>query len=152
LKYYKNIQVVAPLNYINYHKKDAIELLTKKFGWQEYPQKHFESRFTKFYESFWLYERFGYDVRRVQLSSLILTGQLSRDVALEELKNKPYDPVNIKHDFEYVANKLGISTIELQTYFDMPKRTYRDFKNQEWIYDFGANILRKIGLERGGKR
>ena len=76
LPYLKNIKTFRLLNYINYNKKNAIELLSKNFDWQPYPQKHFESRFTKFYESYWLFERFGYDVRRVQFSSLILTNQM----------------------------------------------------------------------------
>lgn len=152
LKYFKKIQVFSPLNYMPYTKKDAINLLTEKYGWQEYPQKHFESRFTRFYESYWLYEKFGYDVRRVQFASLILTGQMTREEAMEELEQLPYDKENIKHDFEFVANKIGIKPEELQTYFDAPNKSYKDYKNQEWVYDMGATILRKIGLEKGGKR
>lgn len=152
LKYFKGIQVFSPLNYMPYNKKEAIKLLKEKFGWQEYPQKHFESRFTRFYESYWLYEKFGYDVRKVQFSSLILTGQMTREEALNELKKLPYDKENIKHDFEYIANKLGITTDELQSYFELPNKTYKDYKNQEWIYDIGAFILRKLGIEKGGKR
>lgn len=152
LKYFKKIQVFSPLNYMPYNKKDAIKLLSSKFGWQEYPQKHFESRFTRFYESYWLYEKFGYDVRKVQFSSLILTNQMTREEALLQLQNLPYDPENIKHDFEFVANKLGISPRELQEYFDLPNKTYSDYKNQEWIYDIGAAILRYLGIEKGGKR
>lgn len=69
--------------------------LEEKFGYQKYPQKHFEDFFTRWYESYWLYERFGYDVRRVQLSSLILTGQISREKALDILATKPYDVSSI---------------------------------------------------------
>ena len=152
LKYFKKIQVFAPLNYMPYTKKDAVKLLSEKYGWQEYPQKHFESRFTRFYESYWLYEKFGFDVRRVQFASLILTGQMTREEAINELQKLPYDKENIKHDFEFVANKIGITAQELQTYFDAPNKTYKDYKNQEWIYDIGANIMRKLGLEKGGKR
>lgn len=78
LPYVRGIRVLRPLNYIPYIKEEAKALLMKRFGWQPHPQKHFESRFTKFYESYWLPQRFGYDVRRVQYSSLILTGQMSR--------------------------------------------------------------------------
>ena len=152
LKYVKQIQVITPLNFLPYTKRDAINLLTEKFGWQEYPQKHFESRFTRFYESYWLYEKFGFDVRKVQFSSLILTGQMTREEALIELEQLPYDVDNIKHDFEFVANKIGISKEELKSYFDAPNATYKDFKNQEWIYDAGAWAMRKFGLEKGGKR
>lgn len=152
LKYFKKIQVFSPLNFMPYSKKEAIKLLTEKFGWQEYPQKHFESRFTRFYESYWLFEKFGYDVRKVQFSSLILTGQMTREEAMEELKKLPYDKENIKHDFEFVAHKLGITPEELQKYFELPNKTYKDYKNQEWVYDIGAFVLRSLGLEKGGKR
>ena len=79
------------------------------------PTKHFESRFTKFYEGYWLPTRFGYDTRKVQYSSLILTGQMTREEALEKLSKPAYDEEMIKHDFEYVATKLGISADELQS-------------------------------------
>lgn len=152
LPYFKGIKLIRLIDLMPYNKKLAEQILVDEYGFQTYPQKHFESRFTKFYESFWLYERFGYDTRKVQLSSLILTNQLSRDDALEILKNPPYEAATIKHEFEYISNKLNISLEELQSYFDMPLKTYKDYKNQESIYHLGSNFLRKMGIEKGGKR
>ena len=152
LPYVKRIRVVRPLNHVPYVKKEAMALLMEKFGWQPYPQKHFESRFTKFYESYWLPERFGYDVRRVQFSSLILTKQMTREEALEKLRAPAYDPETIHHDFEYVAHKLDISVDELQGYFRLPKRSYRDFKSQKAIYAVGSRVMKALGMEVGGKR
>jgi N-acetyl sugar amidotransferase len=152
LPYIRQIKLITPLNYMPYIKEDAVKLLTEKFGWQEYPQKHFESRFTKFYEGYWLYEKFGFDTRKVQYSSLILTGQMTREEALEALKKPPYDSATIQQDFEYVATKLGISADELRTYFNAPNKTFRDYKNQQSIYEVGAKAMRLLGLERGGKR
>lgn len=152
LPYIKGIKVYRPLDYMPYHKEEAKKLLQEKFGWQPYPQKHFESRFTKFYESYWLYERFGYDVRRVQFASLILTGQMTRDEALEELKKLPYDKENIHHEFEFVATKLGISVEELTKYFKAPLKTYKDYKSQETVFKLGAKVMKAVGLEKGGKR
>ncbi|MBW7835262.1 MAG: N-acetyl sugar amidotransferase [Sphingomonadales bacterium] len=152
LPYIKGIRVVRPLNFVPYVKKDAMNLLIEKFGWQPYPQKHFESRFTRFYESYWLPTRFGYDVRRVQYSSLILTGQMTREEALEKLKLPPYDEATIGHDIEYVASKLGISVEELNSYLNLPKKTYRDYKSQRQIYDWGAWVMKMLRLEVGGKR
>ena len=152
LPYIKGIKVIKPLDYVPYHKEKAMQLLVDKFGYQKYPQKHFESRFTRFYESYWLPERFGYDTRKVQYSSLILTNQMTRDEALKKLDYPPYDQSNIKNDFEYIANKLSISIEELQSYMDMPKKTYKDYKSQESIYHYGAKIMRLLGIERGGKR
>lgn len=152
LPYVKGIKLIRPLDYLPYNKQDAMNLLADKYGWQPYPQKHFESRFTRFYESYWLPERFGYDTRKVQFSSLILTGQMTREQALEELKKPDYDANEIQHEFEYVADKLDMTVEELQECFKLPKKTYQDYKNEEFIYDFGAWLMRLMGKERGGKR
>lgn len=152
LPYIKGIKVLKPLNYLPYVKQDAIKLLIDKFGWQPYPQKHFESRFTKFYEGFWLPKRFGYDTRKVQFSSLIVTNQMTREEALERLKHPPYDEATISQEFEYVANKLGISIEELEGYLNAPIKTYKDYKSQANIYAIGAKVMRLLGLELGGKR
>ena len=152
LPYVRRIKLYRPLDYIPYNKEEAMQTLVEKFGYQKYPQKHFESRFTRFYESYWLPVKFGYDTRRVQFSSLILTGQMTREEALEELKKPAYDPETIHHDFEYIATKLGISTDELQSYMDAPNKTYKDYKSQENIYNLGAKMMKFFGKEKGGKR
>ena len=152
LRYIKRLRVVTPLNYMPYLKAEAMQLLQEKFGWQPYPQKHFESRFTRFYEGYWLPKKFGFDTRRVQYSSLIVTEQMTRAEALEKLSRPAHDEATIKQDFEYVATKLGISVDELQGYLVGPNRTYRDYKSQESIYAVGAAVMKLCGLEMGGKR
>jgi N-acetyl sugar amidotransferase len=152
LPYIKKIKLIRPLDFIPYNKDEAMKTLVDKFGYQEYPQKHFESRFTRFYESYWLPIKFGYDTRKVQYSSLILTNQMTREDALEKLKHPAYDPKTIKQDFEYIATKLGISVKELQSYMDAPNKTYKDYKSQDNIYNIGAKVMRFFSLEKGGKR
>jgi N-acetyl sugar amidotransferase len=152
LRYFRRIQVIRPLNYVPYPKAEAMRLLEEKFGWQPYPQKHFESRFTKFYEGYWLPKKFGYDTRRVQYSSLIVTKQMTREEALERLRKPPYDEATIGRDMEYVATKLGISLGELQGYFVAPNKSYRDYKSQRAIYTVGSRVLKLLGVELGGKR
>lgn len=152
LPYIKKIKLIRPLDFFPYNKDDAMQSLVDKFGYQKYPQKHFESRFTRFYESYWLPKKFGFDTRKVQYSSLILTNQMTRDEALEKLKSPSYDPETIHQDFEYIATKLGISAEELKSYMDAPNKTYRDYKSQENIYNIGAKVMRMLGLEKGGKR
>ena len=152
LKYIRKIQVVKPLDNLNYIKEDALKLLAEEYGWTPYPQKHFESRFTRFFEGFWLPERFGFDTRRVQFSSLILTGQLSRQEALEKLKKPAYNIETIKDEFNYIAKKLGITSSKLKEYLKMPKKFYWDYKNQERIFNLGAKVLQKLGLEKAIKR
>lgn len=152
LPYVKGIRVERPLNMVPYDKAAAVKLLVEKFGWQPYPQKHFESRFTRFYEGYWLPKKFGFDTRKVQFSSLIVTGQMTREEALEKLKTPPLDDATVLQEFEYVANKLGIGTDELQGYLDAPNKTYRDYRSQQTFYAVGARAMRALGLELGGKR
>ena len=152
LPYIKGIKLIRPLDFVPYNKDEAMQLLVDKFGYQKYPQKHFESRFTRFYEGYWLPLKFGFDTRKVQYSSLILTDQMTREEALESLSKPAYDPKTIKQDFEYIATKLGISVEELQSYMDAPNKTYKDYKSQDSIYNMGAKVMRALGLEKGGKR
>jgi N-acetyl sugar amidotransferase len=152
LRYVRRLRVVKALNYMPYNKESALKLLESEYGWKPYPQKHFESRFTRFFEGYWLPERFGFDVRRVQFSSLILTGQMTREDALEKLKAPPYDTELIKQDFNYIATKLGITNDELTSYLFMPKKFYWDYKNQMRFIHLGAEIMRVLGLGRAGAR
>ena len=135
-----------------YTKELAIRTLSSEYGWKPYPQKHFESRFTRFYEGYWLPERFGFDTRKVQFSSLILTGQMSRADALAALQKPAYDPETIQQEFDYIAKKLGITSEELRGYFTMPKKSYKDYRNQQWVFDLGARVLQAIGVEKAVKR
>ena len=137
---------------MHFVKEDALSLLEKEYGWKPYPQKHFESRFTKFYEGYWLPERFGYDTRKVQYSSLILSGQMTRVEALEKLKKPACDPSSIEDEFNYIATKLGITTEELRHYFTMDKKFYWDYKNQQNIFRLGAKVLSILGVEKVKKR
>lgn len=152
LKYIKGVNVVKPLNYMPFVKSDALNLLEREYGWKPYPQKHFESRFTRFFEGYWLPERFGFDPRRVQFSSLILTGQMTREEAVEKLKNSPLPKDLVNNEFDYIATKLGISADELKGYFNMPKKFYWEYKNQESIFKIGAKVLNILGVEKVKKR
>ncbi len=152
LRYIRGVKVVKPLNYMPYIKSDALKLLEKEYGWKPYPQKHFESRFTKFYEGYWLPERFGFDTRKVQYSSLILTGQMTRVEALKKLEKPAYDPETIEDEFNYIATKLKITPDELRGYFTMPKKYYWDYRNRKTLFNIGAKVLKAIGVERSIKR
>ena len=147
-RYFKNMQVVQPLNFIKYEKKKAIETLKKKFNWSEYKYKHYESRFTRFYEGYWLLEKFGYDKRKAHLSSLILTKQLSRVDAINELKNKPYSNEEKLDDFNYISKKLGISEQVLVDLFNSKNKSFKDYKSNYFLIQFFVKVARFLKLER----
>ncbi|RTY35127.1 N-acetyl sugar amidotransferase [Chlorobium phaeovibrioides] len=142
------MKVHYPLNLVPYVKKDAEDELEQRFGWQRFKHKHHESRFTRFYEDYWLPRRFGFEKRRAHFSSLIMTGQMTRDQALERISHPEMDEHFLKQEFEYVAHKLGLSVDELQQLFELPKKTYRDFNNKRWLIGMGANAMRMLGLEK----
>jgi len=152
LRYFKGLRMIRPLDNMNYNKNLATSVLEKEYGWKPYPQKHFESRFTKFYEGYWLPERFGFDTRRVQFSSLILTNQLTREEAIEELKKPSFNEQKIDEEFDYIATKLGISSEKLREYFNAPKKFYWDYKNQQALFNLGAKVLKILGVEKSIKR
>lgn len=147
-RYVKGVRVVMPLNHVPYVKEDAMQLLVDGYGWQRYAHKHYESRFTRFYEGYWLPTKFGYDKRRAHFSSLILTKQLTRDEALAKIAQPAYDPETVAQDFEYIATKLDLSVDELQAIMAGPNKTYRDYKNSMGLIDLGTKVLRAVGVQR----
>ena len=147
-KYVLGMEVFKPLNLVPYIKKDVEELLKSKFGWQKFQHKHHESRFTRFYEDYWLPRKFGYEKRRAHFSSLILTDQMTRDEALERISKPEMDDRFLKQEFEYVAHKLDLSVVELQTIFEGENKTYRDYKNKKGIISLGTKVMRTFGLEK----
>lgn len=151
LPYFKGVKVFKPLNYVEYNKESAMDLMKKQYGFKKYPQKHFESRFTRFFEGYWLPKRFNFDMRKVQFSSLILTGQMSRDTAITELKEPALEEDFAQKEFAYVASKLDISEDELNSYLNSELKFYSDYPNNKNIFDLGEKVLMKIaGTRRGG--
>ena len=152
LPYIRGIRIIKPLNYFPYVKKDVEQLLVDEYGWQTYPQKHFESRFTRFYEGYWLLNKFGFDARKPQLSSLILTNQMSRDEAIQVLENPPISDDMVRKETTYIATKLGISEKQLEEFFIAEPKSYMDYKNQQKIYKFGSKFLKYLGYETDMRR
>ena len=147
-RYVLGMQIFKPLDMIPFIKEDAEKLLEEKFGWQRFQHKHHESRFTRFYEDYWLPKKFGYEKRRAHFSSLILTNQMTREEALERIAKPEMDEQFLRQEFEYVANKLDLAVEELQTIFEGQNKTYKDYKNKKAILNVGKNVMRFLGLEK----
>lgn len=147
-RYVLGMQVFKPLNLVPYIKEEAEQELEQKFGWQKFQHKHHESRFTRFYENYWLPRKFGYEKRRAHFSSLILTNQMTREEALERISKPELDEDFLKQEFVYVAKKLGLNVEELQNIFDGDNKTFRDYKNKKTLIDIGAQVMQKLGLEK----
>ena len=117
------------LNYIDYNKAEVKKIITQELGWRDYGGKHYESLFTKFYQAYILPQKFGIDKRKAHLSTLICSGQISREEALEELKLPLYDPNELINDKEYVLKKFGLTEQEFETIMHTPPRPHANFKS-----------------------
>ena len=142
------MQIHHPLNSVPFIKKDAEETLKVNYGWEPFKHKHHESRFTRFFEDYWLPRRYGYEKRRAHFSSLIMTAQMDRDDALMRISHPEMSEEFLTQEFEFVAHKLGFSVQELEMLFNIPKKTYRDYRNKRWLIGLGTNLLRYLGPEK----
>jgi N-acetyl sugar amidotransferase len=147
-RYIKGVRVVKLLDYVPYIKEKAVQEMADRFGWQRYGEKHHESRFTRFYEGYWLPQKFGYDKRRTYLSSLVLTGQMTRAQALERIAKPALDDQAVAQEFEYVAKKLDLTEDELRELFHGENKGYRDYKNNMFLITLGSKVMRFLGAEK----
>ena len=138
---------IYPLDYVVYNKAEAMELLHEKFGYESYANKHFENVFTRFFEGYYMPHKFGYDTRKNVLSNMIHAGTITREEALKVLEQPPYDEEQGKLDLEYIAKKLGVTTMEFEEIIARPNKTPEDYKNQMWLMKLSVWISRKLGIE-----
>jgi aminotransferase len=146
----KRMKTFRPLDFCHYDKIQALQELKEKVNYKEYPRKHGESIFTKFFQNYYLPNKFGFDKRKPHLSSLIVSGQMSREDALQELSSPLYHPQELEEDKEYIAKKLGVTTQEFEEILQLPSHSYADFPNMQKQYlqmkkvqMFVSKLLRK---------
>lgn len=151
LPYVLGVKTVKPLNLVPFTRAEMIVTLSREYGYEPYGQKHFEDLITKFLEGWRSPTRFGHDIRRAQLSSLVVTGQMTRDEALKILEQPPLTEEESHELFVEVARRLEISEDELMAFHDMPECT-EHFKSQEFVYNLGIRLYELLGLEKRIRR
>lgn len=128
-KFAFGLQRVHLLDFEPYNKEETMGVIEKELGWKYYGGKHYESIFTRFYQGYYLVERFGVDKRTAHLATLVCSGQITREAALEELSKPAYhDQELLKDDIAFVPKKLGITGAEFSTIMQEPIRQHTDFK------------------------
>lgn len=130
----KKMRTVRPLNYMPYDKAAALKELEETVGYKPYPRKHGESVFTKLFQNYYLPQKFGMDKRRPHFSSLIVSGQMTRDEVLEKLQEPLYSPAELEIDITYFCKKLRISRKEFDELMRAPIHHYTDFPNWDARY------------------
>ena len=146
LPYVKGVKTVQPLNLIPLTKKQMVDTLAKEYGYVPYGQKHFEDEITKFVEGYWNPKRYGQDIRMAWNSSLVMTGQMTREDALKEMDQPPMSDEEGQKMFKAIAKKLQISEEELQSYFEKGFDG-RKYKNNTWVFNLGIKLYQMLGLD-----
>jgi hypothetical protein len=139
---YKKEINVSLLNYLSYNKEEAIRILKTKFEYNPYQYKHYESRITTFYQAYILPMKFNIDKRKAHLSSLICSGQISRDEALLQLQSTLYPEEKLMEERGFFIKKVGFSEDEFNLLMKKPRVEHLEFRS---YYKFikSLNTLRK---------
>lgn len=138
----RRIRFVNLLNYISYEKSKAIQVLETECGWRSYPQKHYESVWTRFYQGVYLVEKFGFDKRRPHLSTLVNAGQITRAEALRQLSSETYSPELITRDRDFVLKKFSLTEDDYKNFMKAPVKTHLDFPALSFIYLRSSKLLK----------
>lgn len=144
----KKIKVINILDYINYDKLATMKFLERELGWRPYAGKHYESIYTRFFQGYILPVKFGIDKRKAHLSTLVMSGQISRSEALEELKKPPLAGTVLEEDMEYVIKKFEMTPEEFTEIMALPGRTYHQFQTYLPL----INTIRRFKLVEIGKK
>jgi N-acetyl sugar amidotransferase len=147
--FFKGMRTVRPLNYMAYDKARALEELTRTVGYKPYARKHGESLFTKVFQNYYLPRKFGFDKRKPHLSSLIASGQLTREAAVAALAEPLYDHAELEVDLTYFCKKLRISRAEFDELMEAPTHSYADFPNWDARHRFLKMLQGKLASVTG---
>lgn len=141
---YKRMRLVPVLNYGKYNKEQAVERMGNLFGYSSYSRKHGESKFTRFFQEYYLPTKFNADKRRAHFSSQIVAGMMTRDEALAALERPLYERNELEIDIEYVTKKLNFSDAEWSEIMNAPPRSFKDFPNFGWMFDHSNPLVLKV--------
>lgn len=145
------LRTVRILNLMPYNKAKVKEAIKQDLGWRDYGGKHYESIFTRFFQAYYLPQKFGYDKRRAHLSSLIVSGQMTREEALLELEQPTYPADKLATDKEFVAKKIGLSVAEFDAIVQAPPHDYSEYPTEEWLYKIKSVAWGAVKKLRGMK-
>ena len=147
ISYYKKIQgieMVSPLDWMDYNKAEVKTFLQHELGWRDYGGKHYENIFTKFYQGYILPEKFKIDKRISHLSTLICSGQISKEEALLELSKPQYDQDELRKDRLFFFRKMGLTEDEFEAIMNHPPVAHTDFPSYLNIFKRLSKVKKAI--------
>ncbi len=144
-EYFRKVKWISFLDLLNYRKEEALLVLERECGYRRYPYKHYESIFTRFYQGYILPRKFGIDKRKLHLSTLVVTEQMSRSDAISLLAEIPYpSEMDLEKDKEYFLKKMGWSTLDLSNYIDRPSVSHSTYGSEGWLWILLGRIYKFI--------
>ncbi len=142
-EFIKKIKWLHFLNYFPYNKQQALNILSEKVGYRPYPYKHYESIFTRFYQAYILPQKFNIDKRKIHLSTLIVSGQMSRDDAVIMLAQPTYPHSHqLESDKEFVQKKLGFTNDTMNQYIHQSAIAHDFYGSEKPYYMALMNIYK----------
>lgn len=142
----KKVKFISFLDLIDYNKEIAMSLIQKDLGWIYYGGKHYESIYTRFFQAFILPRKFNIDKRKGHLSSLIVSGQIKRETALEELKKEICPENMLKDDYAYILKKFNFTDSDFEAIMNLPLKTFMDYPNLYLRFTQLKNIKRMLKI------
>lgn len=146
----QRIKWISFLDYLDYRKSDALEVLQRDFGYKPYAYKHYESVFTRFYQGYLQPYKFGVDKRKPHLSSLIMTGEMTREEALQRASGIAYpSEKDMEADRLYFIKKMGWSEEKFRDYMSRPEKPHTDYPSEAAFFAKLLGIYRRLNLKAG---
>jgi N-acetyl sugar amidotransferase len=145
------VRFIPILNYLDYDREAAIGTLAEEMGWRDYGRKHGESTFTRFFQEYYLPEKFGFDKRRMHFSSLICAGQMTREEALHKLEEPMYQEDELEAEIAFVCKKLQFTEREFSDIMNARPKQHTDYRTGmifKWAKSPFFNWMRNVATER----
>jgi N-acetyl sugar amidotransferase len=147
---FDRIRWISFLDYLDYRKSEALKVLESEFGYKAYPYKHYENVFTRFYQGYLQPNKFGVDKRKPHLSSLIMSGEMSREEALRQASGIAYDSAKaMEADRLYFMKKMGWSEEKFEDYMRRPEKPHTAYPSEAALYEKLLKLYRHLNLKIG---
>jgi len=140
----KGIKWFPILNYVNYNNESVMKIIQAELGWKYYGGKHYESIFTRIYQGYVLAEKYGVDKRRAHFATLVNSGQMTRDEALDELNKPKYDPDQYAKDYQFFLKKFGLSETEFRELFERPIQSHKSYGSSAVLFEKFGGLMRAV--------
>lgn len=140
----RKIRSIYPFYFLDYNKNQAQKFLMTNYGWEYYGGHHFENVFTRFVMSYWLYEKFGIDKRKITLSAQVLSGEISRESALMTINELPYVKEDIDEILNYLTKKLDLTREEFDKIYNSPNHSFRDYPSYSFVFKSMSRVAKPV--------